>query len=147
MEGLITTEPEQSEEAPQLPVVVNCEEMLADKQMVTQLVGGGSRPTSKAKPKVLEPKLPVTEHDQISTHDSSTTTPVEATATATSTTSSVEEAKREKARRKKKLKKERERAAKAAAAEAAAAAAEAATTATAATGASTTILGAFDGVD
>ena len=120
MEGVITTEPEQSEEAPESPVVVNCDEMLADRQIVTQLVGGGPLPTQLVGGD--------TEYNQ------------------SSTITSTDEAKREKAKRKKKLQAERDRGAKEAAEGATATAAAA--TATAATSASASkLLGAFDGVD
>jgi hypothetical protein len=131
MEGLVTTEAAQTERVPQPATLVESADIFADKQIVTQLVGGGPRLTGKAKSKVkpdVEPKLPDTEHRRISSHGSAKANPGEVTAVPSQpepTAASADEARREKARRKKKLKKERDRAAAAATAAAAAAAAAA----------------------
>ena len=126
MEGLVTTEPAETERVPQSPTLVECADIFADKQIVTQLVGGGPRLTGKAKTNAksdVEPRLPDTEHRKISSNGSTRAILGDAMVAPSQlepSAASADEARREKARRKKKLKKERDRAAAAAAAAAAA---------------------------
>lgn len=123
MEGLVTTEPEE----PDPPTTfLDCGDALADRQIVTQLVGGEPRLSNKKKPKAQ-----VVQQLADSVHSSTAASQGEAIGAASQvqlTEANTQEARREKALRMEKLQKEQARAAAGAIAIAEAAAAAAAGT-------------------
>lgn len=150
MEGLVTTEPEE----PDPPTTfVDCGDALADRQIVTQLVGGEPRLSNKKKSKAqIAQQLAGSANSSAAANQGGA---MAAASLVQLTDASTHEARREKARRMEKLQKEQARAAAdaIAIAEAAAAAATPAGVATgkfadhASAGIGRLESGAFDGVD